>query len=54
MPRKVPYYDNLTKEERRALRFSMTRADIIIKKADKGSVTVVMTHEDYIDKVSFE
>ena len=39
--------DNLTKEERRPLISLGMRTDIIIKKADKGSATVVMSCEDY-------
>ena len=51
LPRNPSHYDNLTKEERRALRFFMTRTDIVIRKADKGSATVIMSREDYINKV---
>ena len=43
--------DNLTSQERQALASLSTRTDIIIKKADKGLATVVMSHEDYISKV---
>ena len=28
----------------------MTRTDIVIKKADKGSATVIMSREDYMNK----
>ena len=42
--------DNLTKEERQALRNLKKRQDIIIKPADKGSGTVVMDKSWYIDE----
>ena len=51
LPYDPSHYDNLTKEERRALRSLMTRTDIVIKKADKGSAMVIMSREDYINKV---
>ena len=35
--------DNLTSKERRALLSLRSRPDIVIKQADKGSVTVVMS-----------
>ena len=40
--------DNLTTEERLALQKLRARTDIIIKPADKGSATVVMSKEAYI------
>ena len=40
--------DNLTSEERRALRDLRCRTDIIIKPADKGSAIVVLGRDDYI------
>ena len=43
--------DNLTKLERKAMSSLRTREDIIIKWADKGSATIVMSKEDYITKV---
>ena len=43
--------DNLTKEERKALVSLRSRTDIVIKRADKGSATVVMSREQYIDEV---
>ena len=43
--------DNLTLQERQALRSLSLRTDIVIKRADKGSATVVMSREDYISKV---
>ena len=46
MPKK--HYDNLTREERQALSFLRARTDIVIKKADKGSATVVISREDCI------
>ena len=42
--------DNLTKDERQALRNLKKRQDIIIKPADKGSGTVVMDKSWYIDE----
>ena len=44
------HYDNLMKEERQALSSLRAKTDIVIKKADKGSATVVMSREDYIFK----
>ena len=44
-------WDNLTSEERKALKSLRSRTDIVIKKADKGSATVVMSREDYIREV---
>ena len=38
--------DNLTSKEWKASYTLRTRKDIIIKNADKGSPTVVMSHED--------
>ena len=43
--------DNLTKEERQALVSLRTRTDIVIKKADKGSATVVMSRQQYVTEV---
>ena len=43
--------DNLTKEEREALVSLRSRTDIVIKKADKGSATVVMSREQYTGEV---
>ena len=45
------HHDNLTREERQALSSLRAGTDIVIKKADKGSATVVMPREDYISKV---
>ena len=42
--------DNLTKDERTALKTLAKRTDIIIKPADKGSGTVVMDRQMYIDE----
>ena len=41
-------HDNLTKEERRGLRTLRENPHITIKKADKGSVVVVMNTTDYL------
>ena len=43
--------DNLTKLERKAMSSLRTRKDVIIKRGDKGSATVVMSKEDYMTKV---
>ena len=40
--------DNLSNNERKALKDLQKRMDIDIKPADKGSATVVMSHEDYV------
>ena len=40
--------NNITPEERRALKSLKNNNDIIIKPADKGSSTVIMNKEDYI------
>ena len=45
------YRDNLTKDEREALFSLKTRTDIVIKRADKGSATVVMSRENYVREV---
>ena len=49
-PRNRPH-DNLTSQERKALLSLRNRTDIIIKPADKGSATVVMSRRDYVAKV---
>ena len=43
--------DNLTAEERRALRELQNNDDIVIKPADKGSCTVVMDKSAYVNEV---
>ena len=40
--------DNLTRDERIALKSLQNRTDIVIKPADKGSAVVVMSREDYV------
>ena len=45
-PRKF-YRNNSSREERRALVSLRSRTDIVIKKADKGSATVIMSREQY-------
>ena len=42
--------DNLIRRERLALKKLQRRIDIIIKPADKGSGTVVMNRQDYINE----
>ena len=44
--------DNLPKEEREAIKKLQNRVDIIIKPADKGSGTVVMDYDWYINECS--
>ena len=46
-PKAIPR-DNLTKEERRALKDLQNREDIIITKADKGGAVVIWDTKDYI------
>ena len=42
---------NLTSTERKALLLLRSRSNTVIKPADKGSATVVMSRQDYLDKV---
>ena len=44
------HHDNLSREERQALRNLRSRQDIIIKPADKGSSVVIMSRDDYISE----
>ena len=46
--RRTKIADNLTKDERTALKRLSHRTDIVIKQADKGSGTVVMDRDKYI------
>ena len=50
-PRTNYLNDNLTNEERKALYSLWIRPDIVIKKADKGSATVIMSREKYVREV---
>ena len=43
--------DNITNLERKVLSSLQTKLDIIIKLADKGSATVVMTMDDYLKQI---
>ena len=43
--------DNVTSLERKALSSLRKRSDIVIKPADKGSATVVMSRDDYLVRV---
>ena len=43
--------DNLTSTERKALLSLRSRSNIVIKPVDKGSATVVMSRQDYLDRV---
>ncbi len=47
---KAPVSQNLTKEERQALKELKGRRDIIIKPADKGSAVVIMNVNDYLSE----
>ena len=47
-PKQVVLKDNLTKEDRAAIKELKSRTDLVIKKADKGSAIVVMDRDDYI------
>lgn len=42
--------DNLTRRERQALKKLQRPTDVIIKPADKGSGTVVMDRQNYLDE----
>jgi len=42
--------DSLTRRERQALKKLQRRTDIVIKPADKGSGTVVMNRQDYLNE----
>lgn len=44
--------DNLSKQERTALRQLRNNTDIVIKPADKGSATVIMDRDDYIHEAT--
>ena len=46
------YHDNPTKDEREALFSLRTWTDIIIKKANEGSATVVISRENYFREVT--
>ena len=46
----APVRDNLTTRERHALKRLRRRNDIVIKSADKGSGTVVMDRNGYVDE----
>ena len=45
-----PVHDNLTTPERDALKQLRRRSDIIIKAGDKGSGTVIMDRDGYINE----
>ncbi len=44
----APLLNNLTKEERKALKELKSNTNIVIKKADKGSAVIIMNRDDYI------
>lgn len=47
--RSTRIHDNLTRRERQALKKLQRPTDVIIKPADKGSGTVVMDRQNYLD-----
>ena len=49
----APVRDNLTTRERHACKMLSRRSDIVIKSADKGSGTVVMDRDWYINDTKF-
>ena len=46
----LQFKDNLTRQERITLSKLFKRKDIIVKPADKGSATVVMDTDKYLDE----
>ncbi len=50
LSKKIHSKDNLTPDEREALKKLRNRTDLIIKPADKGSATVVMSKEAYLEE----
>jgi len=46
-----PPKKNLNQEQLRALKNLRNKNDIVILKVDKGGATIVMNHEDYINKM---
>ena len=45
-----PPKDNLSKDERKALKELQSDTSIVILAADKGRSTVILNHEDYLEK----
>ena len=45
-----PPKDNLSKDERKALKELQSDTSIVILPADKGRSTVILNHEDYLEK----
>ena len=45
-----PPKDNLSKDERKALKVSQSDTTIVILPADKGRSTVILNREDYLEK----
>ena len=45
-----PPKDNLSKDERKALKELQSDTSIAILPADKGRYTVILNHEDYLEK----
>ena len=50
-PSQTSFKDNLTREERTALREIKEATDIVIKKADKGNTLVILSKDFYRDKL---
>jgi hypothetical protein len=48
IPEKVNIKENLTKEDRNAIKELKDKSDIVIKSADKGSAIVIMDRKDYV------
>ena len=46
--------DNLSKDERKALKELQSDTSIVILPADKGRSTVILNHEDYLGKCQIE
>ena len=44
-------WNNLNQNERQALEKLRSKKSIVIKIADKGGATIVMTRADYVDKI---
>ena len=49
-----PPKDNLFKDERKALKELQSDTSIVILPADKGRSTVILNHEDYLEKCQIE
>ena len=45
-----PFKDNMSKDERKALKELQSDASIVVLPADKGRSTVILNREDYLEK----